>query len=220
MFLIGLFQQFEMPALIVAIFAYILALILALSTREFVKAFVANREGDVTAQAMGRLTLNPFKHLDWLGLIFLLFLGFGWSKPVPINVNALKNGKKSVVKIVSASMVSNLILAIIFSFFYALTFLLDTSVTFFFFLQILCSFSMSINFVFFVFHLLPIYPLDGFLLLSLFVSPANKFLNFMYRYGFWILLVLLITNIFDYILLALELLILNPLLNLWALILF
>ena len=220
MFLYSLFSNFEMPALLVVLLAYIIALMIALSIHEFAHAFVANREGDLTAKAYGRLSLNPFAHIDPIGLIFLLLVGFGWAKPVPINPLHMKNGKKSVVKVSIAGVIANLILSIIFSFFYALTLALDESVTFYLFLQQFCGYTMTINFVFFVFNLLPIYPLDGFNLIASLSKQDNAFLNFMYKYGFWILLLLYITRIFDYILVFLQMAILNPLFNLWLMILF
>lgn len=220
MFLYQLFTSFEMPLALFVFLAYFLALLIALSAHEFAHGFAAYREGDMTAKAYGRLTLNPFKHVDIMGMIFLILVGFGWSKPVPINPTVFKNGKRSAINVCLSGVLTNLALAIIFSFLFVLTSMLDPSVSFFVFLHQFCYYSVMINFVFFVFNLLPIYPLDGFNFLCLFLKPTNKFLEFMFKYGFIVLLLLYITNIFGLILNLLMSLIINPLTQLWILILF
>ena len=220
MFLYNLFSTYEWPLALFVFFAYVLALLLALSSHEFAHGLAAYREGDMTAKAYGRLSLNPFKHIDVLGMIFLLLVGFGWSKPVPINPTVFKNGKRSAINVCLSGVLTNLALAILFSFFYVLTTMLDPSVSFFIFLNQFCYYSVMINFVFFVFNLLPIYPLDGFNFLCLFLKPTNKFLGFMFKYGFIVLIVLYITRIFTLILNLLMNLIINPLTQLWILILF
>lgn len=220
MFLFQIFSSFEMPLALFILLAYFLALLIALASHEFAHALTAHNEGDMTAKAYGRLTLNPFKHVDPWGMFFLILVGFGWAKPVPINPISFKNGKKSAVKVTLSGVLTNLALSIIFSFFYVLTTLLDTSVSFFLFLNQFCFYSLMINFVFFVFNLLPIYPLDGFNLLALFLKQGNRFLDFMFKYGFFVLLALYITRIFSYILSFLMLIVINPLIQLWLLILF
>jgi Zn-dependent protease len=213
-------ESWDTVAKLTIIFAYICAILFALSIHEFAHGFVAYKQGDLTAKAYGRLSLNPFKHIDVLGFIFLIIAGFGWSKPVPINPLSFKNGKKSAVLVCIAGVTTNFILAIIFSFFAVLTMLLDTSITFCLFLQYFCNFSLIINFVFFVFNLLPIYPLDGFNLLATLLRPGNKFLQFMFKFGIIILLFLLLFNIIDVIIGVLESIIISPLIELWCNILF
>ena len=84
--------------------------ILALSAHEFAHAWVANRCGDPTARMMGRLTLNPFKHLDPLGTILMLVVGFGWARPVPVNPRNYRNYRKDDLKVSVAGVTMNLIL--------------------------------------------------------------------------------------------------------------
>ena len=84
--------------------------ILALSAHEFAHAWVANRCGDPTARMMGRLTLNPLKHLDPLGTILMLAVGFGWAKPVPVNPRNYRNYRKDDLKVSVAGVTMNLIL--------------------------------------------------------------------------------------------------------------
>ncbi len=87
----------------------VLTLIIALTVHEFSHAFIAYRFGDTTARDAGRLTLNPLKHLDVLGSLMLLLVGFGWAKPVPINPYALRRKSESAEMWVSlAGPASNL----------------------------------------------------------------------------------------------------------------
>lgn len=84
--------------------------ILALSAHEFAHAWVANRCGDPTARMLGRMTLNPLKHLDPLGTILMLVLGFGWARPVPVNPRNFRNFRKDDLKVSVAGVTMNLIL--------------------------------------------------------------------------------------------------------------
>ena len=70
--------------------AYLIAMLFAITFHEFAHAYVAHKCGDDTAKYMGRMTLNPFKHMDFLGAIMFIFFGFGWAKPVPINPNKFR----------------------------------------------------------------------------------------------------------------------------------
>ena len=88
------------------------SLIFSLSFHEFAHAWMAFRLGDNTAAKLGRLTLNPMAHLDPVGSIALLLMGFGWAKPVPVDVRFLKNPKEDMVKIAAAGPISNLFLAV------------------------------------------------------------------------------------------------------------
>lgn len=84
--------------------------ILALSAHEFAHAWVANRCGDNTAKLMGRLTLNPLKHLDPMGTVLMLLVGFGWAKPVPVNPRNYRNYREDDLKVSLAGVTMNLIL--------------------------------------------------------------------------------------------------------------
>ena len=84
--------------------------ILALSAHEFAHAWVADRCGDPTARMMGRLTLNPLKHLDPLGTILMLVVGFGWARPVPVNPRNYRNYRRDDLKVSLAGVTMNLIL--------------------------------------------------------------------------------------------------------------
>lgn len=87
--------------------------ILALSAHEFAHAWMADRCGDPTARMYGRLTLNPLKHLDPLGTLFMLLLGFGWARPVPVNPCNFRNLRKDDLKVSLAGVTMNMILFVL-----------------------------------------------------------------------------------------------------------
>ncbi|MFZ2681829.1 MAG: site-2 protease family protein [Patescibacteria group bacterium] len=104
-----LFQLFLNNPLVAV--AWIIALILSLTVHEFAHALVGKWRGDDTAELMGRLTLNPLAHLDVVGTLMLVFVGFGWAKPVPFNPRNLKDPLWDGVAIALAGPASNLFLA-------------------------------------------------------------------------------------------------------------
>ena len=143
------------------------ALVFSLSFHEFAHAWMAYRLGDSTAARMGRLTLNPMSHLDPIGSLALLLMGFGWAKPVPVDPRYLENPRQDMVKVAAAGPISNIILAIIAAFVLRLLFdtdLLSNSVKTFFIIF------MQINITLAVFNLLPVSPLDGSQILSPFLE--------------------------------------------------
>lgn len=141
----------------------ILTLVIALSLHEFAHAFVADRLGDPTARYAGRLSLNPLRHLDPLGSIMLILVGFGWAKPVPINPEAIKRHTPSGVMWVSlAGPLTNLLLALLAAGVLRLNVLPSSSLTIFLPspVQFLIEFTF-INLALFLFNILPLAPLDG-----------------------------------------------------------
>lgn len=89
------------------------AVLLALTVHECAHGYVALRCGDPTAKLMGRVTLNPLKHLDPIGTLFLFFLGFGWAKPVPVNPNNFRRGRRDDLLVSLAGVTSNFILFVL-----------------------------------------------------------------------------------------------------------
>ena len=85
----------------------------ALSFHEFAHAWMASKCGDNTAARMGRLTLNPMAHLDVMGSMMILFVGFGWAKPVPVDGRNLENPRVDMMKVAAAGPLSNLLLAML-----------------------------------------------------------------------------------------------------------
>src|SRR3989304_4791199 len=152
----------------------LLSLLIGITVHEFSHAWMANRLGDPTPRMMKRLSLNPLRHLDPFGTIFLLLVGFGWGKPVPYNPEYLRHGKKDEVKIALAGPISNFILAIIFALPYRLSLYLhlDLSANPLF---IITAVITEINIILAVFNLLPIPPLDGSKIIFLFISEDLRF---------------------------------------------
>lgn len=152
----------------------LLSLLIAITVHEYAHAWTANRLGDPTPKKMGRLNLNPLRHLDPFGTIFLLLVGFGWGKPVLYNPEYLPHGKKDEVKIAFSGAAANLICAFIFALPYRLAVYLhlDWSSNPLF---IITSVITEINIILAVFNLLPIPPLDGSKIIYLFVSEETRY---------------------------------------------
>lgn len=175
---------------------FVFALVFALTFHEVAHGVVALWNGDNTAKVSGRLSLNPAKHFDLMGLVFMLLVGFGWAKPVPVNPYNFKNRKLGAVTVSVAGVATNFLLAFLFALpvvllqnvevqintpkYYALYCLLQ-----------FCYFMVVLNINFGLFNILPLYPLDGYRLLSCLVNERNGFMTFLRRYSFYIMLVLI-----------------------------
>jgi Zn-dependent protease len=175
---------------------YILpGILFGLSVHEFFHAYIASKLGDPTPKQQGRLTLNPLKHIDPIGLILILLVGFGWAKPVQINHSYLKNPKRDDILIAAAGPVSNIFVGIIFLFILKISISMNSEA-----LYSISFYSAYINFVLAVFNIIPIYPLDGFHVLSNIIGLRNfKVLSMIQRYSTVILIALILTNITTYI---------------------
>ena len=182
--------------------AFMSALFITMPFHEFAHAFAAYKEGDYTARAMKRYTLAPFAHIDLTGFLLLLFFGFGYAKPVPVDPRNFKHGRRSEIFVALAGVVTNLILGILFALFYGLLLnvwpALFESYGFFSLLYgLFFNYMILLNFVFAFFNILPIYPLDGFRLVEACTKPNNGYVQFMRRYGFFVILVVLLTSALD-----------------------
>jgi len=171
------------------------ALILSLCVHEYSHGIVAYHYGDDTAYKYGRLTLNPLKHLDPIGSLMLLFIGFGYAKPVPVNPFNLNNPKPDMVKVAAAGPISNLLLGFLGTFifyflFYFLPYFLNDSIALF--LRIF----IQINIFLAIFNLLPVYPLDGGQIFGNLISEYYPNFNInMQMYGPRILMVVILIGI-------------------------
>ena len=193
--------------------AFIIGLVSAITIHEASHAFVAYRLGDPTAKLAGRLTLNPASHLDPIGTLALLLVGFGWGKPTPFDPFNLRNIKRDSALISVAGAVSNFLLAILLSIPYLVAYFTNTlSLTLVSAYQLI-SIIIWINVILGVFNLIPIHPLDGFKVLAG-LLPRDWYHDFIgtERYGIFILLFLLITGNVGRIIFPIVSLILNLLL--------
>ena len=194
-----LFAGLTIPTLISRIFV----LLTAFAVHEFAHAWVADRFGDSTPRSMGRLTLNPLAHLDPIGSLMLVVVGFGWAKPVPVNPYALARRSSSAMMWVSlAGPISNLVMALLA----AIPFQLGLVSGFSAFtnqgtvLPTLDYFLFEfvyINLVLMLFNLIPIAPLDGEKVLYYLAPPSvERFMDTIRPYGPFLLLILVFAGSF------------------------
>lgn len=143
------------------------AILIGFTVHEFFHAFVAYKLGDSTAKSQGRLTLNPIKHIDLIGFVFIIFAGFGWAKPVQFSPENLKNPRKDRGFIALAGPLSNFVLGIVFilicklMIFFSAEFSHSSFMSIYLVLFQLCINAAYINFGLAIFNMLPIPPLDG-----------------------------------------------------------
>ncbi len=182
------------------------ALLFSLSAHEYAHGFAAYKQGDGFAKSAGRLTLNPFKHIDPIGTLMMLLVGFGWAKPVPIVPGNFRNGRKSMFIVSFAGILTNLILAVIsmfliYFFVYIIApassfFLTDIGIKIHSVVYMVLYYMVFINLNLAVFNLIPISPLDGYKIFKeIFIGKINYsfFLN-MERHSTIILLVFLVVS--------------------------
>ena len=178
--------------------AQFLAVAVVLSFHEFAHAYAAYKCGDPTAKFSGRLTLNPAKHFDLLGVIMFAFAGFGWAKPVPVNPNNFRNYRKGCFWTSAAGVMMNYIMAFLL---YPVCILVISYVCPIFegkymagFLSnlFLAMFTCSLSFC--VFNLLPLYPLDGFRIVDAVNKKQGKIYQFLRDKGYYVLLGLILVH--------------------------
>jgi Zn-dependent protease len=196
----------EELTIIQKIAAYALPIIFAITVHEAAHGYAARYFGDMTAHYLGRISLNPLKHIDPVGTIILpaltVMLGgilFGWAKPVPVNFNNLRNPKKNMLWVALAGPFSNLLMAIFWTFLFArLQFFPDNSI---FFLSAMALAGIQINLILMVLNMLPIPPLDGGrVAASLLPYPWSSYVENLERYGLFIIIFLLFSGVLGNIL--------------------
>ena len=193
--------------ILICALAVILAAMIAIVFHEVSHGYIAMKCGDYTAKSRGRLTLNPVAHFDLLGLFMLLFVGFGWAKPVPIDPRNFKDTKKGMILVSISGVITNIIfgcigLLLLYILYPIIGFYYVGSASIIIIMKMLAYYFLiafiSINFMLAFFNILPIYPLDGFRLLNVFLKRGNKYSVFTYRYGFFVIIGLVfLGNIFD-----------------------
>lgn len=164
-----------------------LPLLYSIIIHELAHGWVASRMGDQTARLMGRLSLNPLRHLDPVGTVMLFLFGFGWAKPVPVDFHNLREPRKGMIMVSAAGIIANLMLAFLAVFLQRLLTPAPSSV-----LETLLYYMAQINIILASFNLIPIPPLDGSKILMGFSPPRLQYaLSRLEPYGFFILIGLL-----------------------------
>lgn len=172
------------------------AILIGFTVHEYAHAIVADKLGDKTPRFQGRLTLNPIPHIDIFGFIMILFVGFGWAKPIETNPRAYKNYYKDDLKVTLAGPLANLLAALVFGLFYSIfsRFIITTTISnnlkailLSMIIQI-----VTINCMLFLFNLIPIPGLDGFhILRDLSPKTFYNISDTLYRYQMIIIILII-----------------------------
>ncbi len=169
-------------------------IVAGLTCHEFMHGFVALRCGDPTARDEGRLSLNPLRHIDWLGFLFIVVAGFGWAKPVRINREYLHHPRRDEILISLAGPFANLVLGLVVSVLLRLMLWIrpfDGDPVYNVFLDVMIL-GAYVNYGLFVFNLLPLPPLDGSHVFFQSLRLSDATMATLYRYGIFILFGILI----------------------------
>jgi Zn-dependent protease len=199
--------------LVQTIAIYALPVVFAITLHEAAHGYVAMHFGDKTAWMLGRVSLNPLRHIDWVGTVavpLLILMSakalgggailFGWAKPVPVNFQALQHPKRDMLWVAAAGPAANLVMALAWALVAKLSLVLPTN-AFSTPLELMADAGITVNIVLMVLNLLPILPLDGGRIAAS-LLPAKLSISYsrLEPLGFPILLVLLFTNVLGVIL--------------------
>lgn len=179
---------------------YAIPVIFAITLHEAAHGYVAKRFGDNTAYVLGRVSLNPVRHIDPFGTVIFplltLFLGgmlFGWAKPVPVNQGQLREPRRHMIWVVLAGPAANFLMALLWALLLRILFSMGETQGF---LWEVSRAGISINLILMVLNLLPIPPLDGGrVLMNIVPLKTENLLARIEPYGIWILLALLLTGV-------------------------
>lgn len=170
--------------------------LLCITLHELSHGYIAYRLGDTTAKDAGRLTLNPLRHIDWMGLVMMVAFKFGWAKPVPVNMYRMRDPKRGMAVTALAGPMCNLLLGALFLLLYGLLYIpLRKNGVGLYLLQMVYL-TAYISLALAIFNILPIPPLDGSKVLFS-VLPDHIYFRLMRyeRYGMLLMLVLIATGV-------------------------
>jgi Zn-dependent protease len=197
------------PQKILEIVIQVVVLLFAVSFHESAHGYVAMKCGDNTARDLGRITMNPIKHLDPIGSVLfpavLAFSGlpvFGWARPVPVSLRGVRNPRRANLLVSAAGPVSNLILAVAFAMAFRLVNLspIPSKASPLYPLSLVFGLSVLVNVSLAIFNLLPIPPLDGFGVVESLAPPAAiPAVMWLRRFGFVILIVMMFTGMLGFV---------------------
>ena len=181
---------------VLELIARLIAVTVVLTLHEFAHAFVAYKCGDPTPKWNKRLSINPLRHFDPVGLICFTLVGFGWAKPVPINPDNFKHYRRGLALTASAGIVMNYICAILFCPLWLVVIHYGSSLPYGLLILFgnLTEFLFVFSLSFCVFNLLPFYPLDGFRIVDALNKKRGKVYRFLRNYGYYILLGLIVES--------------------------
>lgn len=196
--------------LIQKIAVWIIPVLLAITMHEAAHAWAASRLGDSTAKMLGRLSINPMRHIDLVGTILVpILVGvlsqfnfvFGWAKPVPINGAQLHHPRRDMALVTAAGPAANLIMALMWAGLFKLVLILNTQSSITLFLLLMAQAGIVINLILALLNLLPIPPLDGSRIAASLLPPRYAYHYMKIEpYGFFILIGLMFTGFLGWIL--------------------